>query len=66
MQDSSNSKITTQRFYHSLSDAELSAYLTFLKSPAVGAFNSSVWNGLDVTFGDAAQRLGRKLAGTKP
>lgn len=52
--------------YHSLSDAELSAYLTFLKSPAVAAFNSSVWNGLDVTFGDAAQRLGRQLAGTKP
>ena len=51
--------------YHSLSEAELSAYLTFLKSPAVGSFNNSVWNGLDVTFGDAAQRLRRKLAETK-
>jgi len=51
--------------YDSLSEAELSAYLTFLKSPSVTAFNNSIWNALDATFGDAAQHFGQKLADKK-
>ena len=51
--------------YEPLSEGELSAYLSFLKSPSVTAFNNSVWNGLDATFGDAAQRFGQKLAEKK-
>jgi len=51
--------------YNSLSDAELSDYLTFLKSSSAAAFNNSVWSGIDATFGDAAQQLGRKLAEKK-
>jgi hypothetical protein len=48
--------------YNSLSESELSEYLTFLKSPSGAAFNNSVWNGIDTTFGDAAQQFGRKVA----
>ena len=48
--------------YNSLSEAELSDYLTFLKSSSAAAFNNSVWNGIDATFGDAALQFGRKLA----
>jgi hypothetical protein len=51
--------------YNSLSEAELSEYLMFLKSPSATAFNNSVWDGIDATFGDAAQRFGRKLAERK-
>jgi hypothetical protein len=51
--------------YNSLSEAELSEYLTFLKSGSAVAFNNSVWNGIDATFGDAAQQFGRKLAEKK-
>jgi hypothetical protein len=51
--------------YNSLSEAELSEYLTFLKSPAATAFNNSVWNGIDATFGDAAQHVARKLSEKK-
>ena len=51
--------------YNSLSEAELSQYLTFLKSSSAVAFNSSVWNGIDATFGDAAQQFGRRLAEKK-
>ena len=51
--------------YNTLSEAELSEYLTFLKSASAAAFNNSVWNGIDATFGDAAQQFGRKLAEKK-
>jgi hypothetical protein len=51
--------------YNSLSEAELSAYLTFLKSPSATAFINSVWNGMDATFADAAQHVARKLAEKK-
>jgi len=48
--------------YSSLSETELSSYLTFLKSPSVTAFSSAVWSGMDATFSDAAQRFSRRLA----
>jgi len=51
--------------YNSISETELSEYLIFLKSPSAAAFNNSVWNGIDMTFGDAAQQFGRKLAEKK-
>lgn len=51
--------------YNSLSEDELSAYLSFLKSPSVTAFVNSVWNAMDATFGDAAQRFAQKLAEKK-
>jgi len=51
--------------YSSLSETELSSYLSFLKSPSVTQFNSAVWNGMDATFSDAAQRLAGRLAGKK-
>jgi len=44
---------------------QLLGYLFFLKSPSVTAFNNSVWNGMDATFGDAVQRFGQKLAEKK-
>jgi hypothetical protein len=51
--------------YRSISDNELAGYLTFLKSPSAVAFNSSVWNGLNASLGDAAQLFGRNLAELK-
>jgi hypothetical protein len=55
-----------QFVYNSFTDAELSSYLTFLKSPAASAFNNSMWAGMDATLGDAAQRLAQRLAEKKP
>jgi len=54
-----------QFVYESFSDAELSSYLTFLKSPASAAFNNSMWNGMDAALGDAAQRLAQRLSEKK-
>jgi hypothetical protein len=51
-----------QFVYDSLSDGELSEYVTFLKSSAATAFDNSVLNGMDATFGDAAQHFEEKLA----
>jgi hypothetical protein len=48
--------------YNSLSEGELAEYLKFLKSPSATAFSNSIWDGIDATFADAAQRFGRKLA----
>jgi hypothetical protein len=53
--------------YNSLSEAELSGYLAFLKSPSTAAFHSAVWSGMDATFADAAQHFDRRLAeGSRP
>jgi hypothetical protein len=54
-----------QFVYLPLTDAELSSYLNFLKSPAAAEFNNSMWNGMDATLGDAAQRLAQKLSEKK-
>jgi hypothetical protein len=47
--------------YNSLSEAELSTYLAFLKSPSTAAFHNAVWSGMDATFAGAAQRLGQRF-----
>jgi hypothetical protein len=54
-----------QFIYESLTDAELSSYLTFLKSSPASEFNNAMWNGMDATLGDAAQRLAQKLSEKK-
>jgi hypothetical protein len=54
-----------QFVYQPLTDAELSSYLNFLKSPAAAEFNNSMWNGMDATLGDAAQRLAQRLSEKK-
>ena len=51
--------------YNSLSEAELSGYLAFLKSPSIAAFQNAVWSGMDATFADAAQHFGRRLGEKK-
>jgi hypothetical protein len=51
--------------YDSLAEPELAGYLTFLKSPSAAAFNNSIWHGMNATFIDAGQHLGRKLAEKK-
>lgn len=51
--------------YNPLTEPELAGYLTFLKSASATAFNNSIWNGMNASFGDAAQHLGRKLAEKK-
>ena len=54
-----------QFIYESLTDVELSSYLTFLKSPAATEFNNAMWSGMDATLGDAAQRLAQRLSEKK-
>jgi hypothetical protein len=51
--------------YNSLTEAELSGYLTFLKSPSTAAFHNAVWSGMDATFADAAQHFGQRLGEKK-
>jgi hypothetical protein len=55
-----------QFVYNSFTDAELSSYLAFLKSPAAAAFNNSMWSGMDAALGDAAQRLAQRLSEKRP
>jgi hypothetical protein len=54
-----------QFVYESFSDAEISSYLMFLKSPASTEFNNSMWNGMDAALGEAAQRLAQRLSEKK-
>jgi hypothetical protein len=63
--DSRGHDLWFQFVYSSFTDAELSSYLTFLKSPAAAEFNNSMWSGMDATLGDAAQRLAQRLAEKK-
>lgn len=51
--------------YNSLSEPDLAGYIAFLKSPPAAAFNDSIWAGMNASFGEAAQFLGRKLAERK-
>jgi hypothetical protein len=64
--DAQGSGLWLQFVYNSFSDAELSSYLTFLKSPAATEFNNATWNAMDASLSDAAQRLAQKLAEKKP
>ena len=64
--DAQGSGLWMQFVYNPFSDAELSSYLAFLKSPAATAFNNAMWSAMDAALGDAAQRLAQKLADKKP
>ena len=64
--DAQGSGLWLQFVYNPFSDAELSSYLAFLKSPAATEFNNAMWNAMDAALSDAAQRLAQKLAEKKP
>lgn len=48
--------------YDSLSDAELSNYVSFLNSSSATAFSAAIWNGIDAAFADASLQIQGRFA----